>query len=595
MAGDRRPPGRDDEGESNPGGQPRDQSTRRRESDTPQQNTERRGAPGPQGAGTRRREQSPREQRRAGNGAAVTRIERFRQVVVWPESVIIGVSTWLVGFLLTVIPLWWFDFGSDLNVSTVDLGVWVYVESVGGSVGIGGDADGEVLVATESAYTTLSSNAFGLGPAVHTLLPALVLVIAGYLLAGRHIKAGTTGRPLEVILAGGSLAVWFTLTLFVAAVVTSGDVFSVDLGETLVTTLLYTAVFASIGATVRSRTGLTSAWGLLAGIGAFAVGLVFWYLLEDPFGEFPGVDGFSDLDGVFGYTQFLLSFVREHGVEAGEIVPTWFVVVVPLVFGAVLAYVYERSDPVVGFGEGARLGAAYAALVFVVVVGQIGAQARELEQTFDAWPEAEVETVNLFVASAPREIFLGGIVYPVVFAAVGGAVGALVYGLQNADRSVRQSTQERPPAGEPRPHEPPAGGYQQPGQQPPDQQHQSNPQPGQQPPDQQYQSNPQPGQQPPDQQYQSNPQPGQQPPDQQHQSNPQPGQQPPDQQYQSDPQPGQQPPGQFDQQSPEPDGPTDPGPEGPDEDTNASGEELSPGDIVGDSVDGDDADEDGKS
>jgi hypothetical protein len=557
-------------------------------------------------ADTRHREQPSGGQTRRGrsggsnDGGPAARIERFGEMVVWPESIIVGVSTWLIGLFLTVIPLWWFDFSSDLNQSTLDLAIWVYVESVGGTINDG------VLAVTGGAYGTLDSNAFGLGPVVHMVIPVLVLLVAGHVLAGRHINAGATKRPLESVLAGGSLAIWFTLTLFIAAIITSSDAFSVNTGEALVTTFLYTGVFASIGAAIRSRTGLTSAWGLLAGIGTFVVGFVLWYLLEDPFGDYAGVDGFSDLDGVLGYTRVLTDFVAEHGVEANEIVPAWFVVVVPLAVGAVLAYVYERRDPVAGLGEGARLGATYAVLVFLAVVGQIGAQAREFEQTFDAWPETAVNSVNILIANAPREIFLGGIVYPAVFAALGGAIGAFVYGTQYPEERSQRSPQERQQQPrEPRADDSPAGQYQT-GQQSPDQQYQTGQQSpnqsgsrvesGQQPPEQPSREPPDsPGQQPPEQSGREPPDsPGQQPPDTGQQPSEQPGRQPSDSPGQQPPDTGQQPPDPADQQPQQPSEGDESAGQEPEEtggESDASGEELSPGDIVGDEIGEDDSED----
>jgi hypothetical protein len=389
----------------------------------------------------------PERRTDGGHGKGVGgRIEQVTEVVVWPESLIIGISTWLVGLFLTAIPLWWFGFSDEVDGGTLDLAIWVYVEGVGGTVG------DEVLSVTGGAtYGTFESNAFGVGPAVHALVPVVVLCLGGYLLAGRHLKAGRARRPLETVLAGGSLAIWFTLTMVLAAVLTS-DGFSVNLGETLVTTLLYTGVFASVGAAVRSRARLTSAWALLAGIGAFLVGLLAWILVESPFDDIPGVGGFSDLEGTLGYTRFLRRFVAEHGTEANEILPTWFVVVVPLLFGAALAYAYDRRDPVLGFGEGARLAVTYAVLVSFVVVGHIAAQAREFEQTEDAWPETAVDTVNLLIAFAPRSILLGGVVYPVVFTALGGAVGAAVSGAVEgrAERDQQQTRRQEPRVSESR-------------------------------------------------------------------------------------------------------------------------------------------------
>ncbi len=446
---------------------------------------------GEAGAGPPGRETAQRQGNQTGGvtDAISERIRQFNTVIVWPESLIAGIGAWLVGFLLTAVPLWWFDFGDGTDESILDISIWVYIESVGGSINgdtlavtIGGVSSlASPTPATDGiAYGTLESNAFGLGAVLHGFVPMLVLIIAGYILAGRQIKAGTTERPLQSVLAGGSLAVWFTLTLFLAAVVSSSGEFSVNLLETLVVTLLYTGVLASIGATIRSRTGLTSVWGLLAGIGAFAVGLLAWRFIDNPFENRPSVDGITDLEGLLEYTRLLTGFVSEHGVGADEILPTWFAAVVPLLFGGLLALAYRRRDPVVGFGEGARLGTTYALVVFVAVVANIGAQAQEYEEQGGGWSDGQIEFVNQLIASAPRDILFAGIVYPVVFAAIGGAIGATAYDLwQSSNEESRQQTGQprREPAGSA------AGGYRQEQGRQASQQYQQSTGPGQQTPD----------------------------------------------------------------------------------------------------------------
>jgi len=497
----------------------------------------------------------PDPQRQAGGGGSGggggSRIERFYEMIAWPESMIVGVGAWLVGLLLTFIPLWWFDFGSEVSADggTLDLAIWVYFEGVGGSVG-------ELFMAART-YQTLDSNAFGVGPFVHMLVPALVLLIAGHILAGRHIKAGRSRRPLESILAGSSLAIWFTVVFFVAMIVASDGGLDINLGEVLVMSLLYSFVFATIGATIRSRAGLSSAWGLLAGVGAFIVGMVVWYLVEDPLDP----ASFSDLDGAVEYFEFFASFVSKHG------------------------YAYRRDDPLVGLGEGAKLAATYVVFVFVVVVGRLGTQARDLEQQFESWPAEAVTQVNLILATGSRAILLAGIVYPVIFGAVGGAIGAGIYRVQQsqqADTRQRQQQGQHPQAG------------QQPRQQPAQSQPVQQQEPGQQPPYEQEPVDPGAAAGPAQHQQRQEPQPGQQPPAGQPSGEPEPqprAEPEPESEPQAEPEPEPEP-----RPEPEPEPQPEPASEPePDEQTGggeASGEELSPGDIVGDDAgEGDEAGE----
>ena len=466
------------------------------------------------------RGQSPEQQT-----DAASRLGRLRRAVIWPESIIAGVAVWFVGFLLTYLPLRLLDVGGDKQL---DFTILVYYESVGGSVFEG--VDSVVGLATTGGYqAALDSNAFGAGPAVQMLLPALVLLVGGYVLAGRHISAGATERPLETILAGASLAVWFTIVLFLAVAVADenaatqavtgvaapdglGPVVAqlfgnpaVNLVGLFLMTLLYAGVFAAVGATIRSQTRLASGWGLLAGFGAFLLGLLPWFLLGNPFDRVADADSLSDLDGLKDQADLLAGFVGEHGLGVSTMTPAWFVVLVPLLVGAVLAYGYEERDPVVGAGTAAKLGVGYVIPVFLVVVAQAGLTAQEFEDQAGSgqWSELNVEAMNYLLGTVTRNILLAGIVYPVVFAAIGGAVGTVAYRAQQTTDDQRRQQQyrqgqapqtgqetdgqvgtqphERQPAGETGQQPAGAGGYQQGGtqhgdQQPGSYQAESNPQ-----------------------------------------------------------------------------------------------------------------------
>ena len=419
------------------------------------------------------REQQPQ------TGGVAAYLRWVRGVVVWPESIIAGVAVWLLGFILTYLPVELLGVGGDQQL---DFAILVYYESVGGVL-FDGVSQVDQLGTTLGYQAALDSNAFGVGPALHALVPALVLLVGGYVLAGRHIKQGTTERPLESILAGMSLTIWFALVLFLAVAVADTDSLAVAVADTdsspdlvvlLPVTLLYAGVFSAIGAAIRSRARLVSGWGLLGGIGAFLVGLPL-FLLGSPFdgssrassfssdgppSDRSNVGNLSDVDGVRGWVDFLAEFVGEHGLEVSTVIPAWFAALVPLLFGAILAYGYRQDSPAAGLGEGARLATGYIMPVLLVVVAQVGLTAQELEDQFpDGWSSEAIDSMNYLLGASVRSILLAGIVYPALFAAIGGAVGAVAYqARQTASQPNQSPRQQEQPAGGSRRESEPGGG-----------------------------------------------------------------------------------------------------------------------------------------
>lgn len=472
--------------------------------------------------------QEPAGRPRGGStrGGARGQFERLQEMILWPVSVAAGIAVWVAGFVLTYGLMWVMDVLDEIEEDTLDIVVLFFYESFGGSVSI---EDIDVFL-TPTGYAELGTDWFGVGPFLHALVPLFVLIPAGYIVAGRHVRQGQTERPLEAILAGISTSIWVVGLFFLSVLIVDVDGVSVDMVELIFVTLMYSVVFTAIGATMRSRARLVSGWGVLGGLGAFVLGLFVWVFVDDPFddgllvasiadraevaddglelpGELPwelvtvgdlGLDdegapytiaeGFSDLSGSFDHFYVFSGFVTQHGREPGAIFPEWFVMLVPLLVGAGLAYVYEVEDTLVGLGEGAKLGTGYVVAVFSVTLVYIVTEVQALESAFDDWPRDPIdtiETLNIIIGTAGGDIVVGGIVYPVVFAAIGGALGAFVYRTRNQPEGRPQAGYQEP-AGE----QPPQGGGRPPardtrppqgGQQPPAQDTQRPPQGGQPP------------------------------------------------------------------------------------------------------------------
>ena len=429
-------------------------------------------------------------------GGNASRFERFGQMIDWRWSVGAGVVTWIAGFIFTYLPLWLLEVGDGFDSATHELAIWVYSEGIGVGLAENGPEFSSLTAEsfgflTSALYASgLETDAFSVGVVYHMFLPALLLIIAGYLLTGHHINQGRTNDAVESVAAGISMSVP-VLVLFFLSVLIVGDPpgGSSNLGEVLFVAVLFPVVFTAIGSTIRSRGGLTSPWGLVGGFGTFFVGFVLWHFLENPMDDgltvqsiaaktgestgLTGVESFRTLfedGGLFEIFWYIGGFVGDHGTGFANATPVWVVAVLPLLVGAVLSYTYEVSDPVAGLGEGARLASGYFIAVLLIAVAVVLTEVQELESLDGDWPTQATTEVGALVGSAPRAILLAGIVYPFLFAAVGGAGGALVYkarhhGFGQTSQDSTPASQQSPQQGQP--------GYQQ------GQQSQQSPQQGQ--------------------------------------------------------------------------------------------------------------------
>ena len=370
--------------------------------------------------------------------------DRFDHVD-WRQSAIAGVAAWVIGLLLTVAVVVVSsvgDIGHLRDESTLDLSVWLYYESIGGAFELD-----RPLVASQGSelgsfglyqYELLDSNVWGTAVFVHYLIPAVVVTIAGYVLAGRYARGeidGTaTPTPVQVVVGGASLTAGFAAATILAMLVVGGEM-SYGVGQLLFVSVLYPLVFASFGAGIRSRVRTVIApWGLVGGIAAASLGAALWYAVDDPLEPF----SFSDLEGLTEHLGFLYDYLSHaHAFGYENTLPEWYVVLALTAIGAAIVYRSGTTDWLVGLGRGARLGVGYVIVTSVVAFGFFGSSMNELLDNSGLDRGELIDIANAtFGASAPRVIVLAGILWAVVFGAVGGAIGAKIVA---ARRDVEQS------------------------------------------------------------------------------------------------------------------------------------------------------------
>lgn len=403
----------------------------------------------------------------AGGGES-SRLDRYKDMIKWEETAIAGVGAWIAGLVVTLLILMISGVTDEMHddTSILDAGTAVFYESIGGALEPDGGEVETLLQSTAGSYALLDTDWWGAALAVHGLVPFIILLIAGYFLAGRHLSDGTARTPLEGVIAGTSLSVVFAVTFTIALLVFTPDGLSANIAQAFLIALMYSLVFAALGATLRSAAPVRSLWGFLGGLGAFVGAFGLWYLVDDPFDDIQGADSFSDLDDSVEYFNFFAEFIGEHGLEEGALLPEWYVMLVALAVGAGIAYKYEVTDPLSGMGHGARLGVGYVLPVFIILLAHTGTTVRDINDRIEGdWPDLIISQINIMIGTLPLSLVLAGVVYPVVFAAIGGAVGAKVVESQQDD--VAGGAQQggyhqggTSQTGQPPQNQPPQGGHQ---------------------------------------------------------------------------------------------------------------------------------------
>lgn len=388
-----------------------------------------------------------------GNGALRPSLDRIRDRIDWQRTAIIGGGAWLAGYVLSFVIV--AISGADRDGSgTADVATWAYVEGMGGLYEISLPR-GDSTTATQLTYGTMDSNFWGAGVFLHYLVPVVVLLVAGYVLAGEYAdesRLSTPGGRFEAWVGGVSLVAVFGALTFLAAYVMSPDGATPDVLRLLLAAVVSPVVFAGIGAARRVGIGVVSLRSAGAGLVGFLAAIALWNFVEDPI----GVVGLGDLSGADEFLPYLGNVLVDHGVaitpgqqdylvdgsgsslryDPGVVGPSGIALVVllgPAIVAGLFVYRDSVTDPIRGLGIGARTAAGYllgvALLTIAVLAQRMNFLYNELygTDTEEAVREELIHEANLmFGAILPQVLLVAGVSLAVTAAGIGGAVGAKV-------------------------------------------------------------------------------------------------------------------------------------------------------------------------
>jgi hypothetical protein len=359
--------------------------------------------------------------------AQQSRVDYYKNLIDPKVTAVAGVGAWVGALVLSFFVVTFFSLAEKVggDLSGIDMSHWMLTGGIGGGFESQGTAF-DIL----QLYAQLDSNYWGVGPILHYLIPALVLILAGRAVAGHFLRNRPNATAVDTVVVSAALAVPFVVMLLLGSFIFTHDNISYDIVSLLVMGLAYPLVFASIGAAMRTRAAVTSINGLIAGVGSFVLGFGIWYFIVDPFADMSGVDGWGDLPGSTAQFDFLAQYLGNHALGAERFFPEWYIAVAALVGGVALAYYLKVRDPLAGMGKGAHVGVGYFILATLVAFGAAFTRLSDAME-YDTWPDAIVTQVNATISGLSAQIILAGVVYPVAFAAIGGAIGAKVYETQS--------------------------------------------------------------------------------------------------------------------------------------------------------------------
>ena len=353
--------------------------------------------------------------------------DRFEHVD-WKQAGVFGAGAWIGGLVLSYVLVTVSGLMDEAftTESTFDVAVWAFYDSLQGVF----EDDLSILTV---GYEQIDTRFWVAGIFVHYVLPAILLIVAGYILAGRYRSGAVEGPPRtdssDVLVGGASLGVVFGALTVVAMTLFADDPFTVDFLHLVVVGFAYPVVFAGIGASMHtSIRGVFSGMGFLGGIAAFVLGFGLWYVIDD-------AEEFADPDGLSENLMFAWSYYFEtHAFEYDQFIPEWYVVLALAAVGAGLVYRADITDRLAGARRGARIGTGYALVAAIVaIVASVVTIEEAVDAGADDW-DILYDSANAILSAIPPTI-VAAIVWAGVFGAVGGAIGAAIVESQREDES----------------------------------------------------------------------------------------------------------------------------------------------------------------
>jgi len=388
--------------------------------------------------------------------------------VDWRESAIYGGGAWLAGLIASYAIATIAGVTDRSGADALDLAVTMYYHAMGGLLAVPENAGGFFSAvrgpsAMTASYGVLESRFYGLAIWLHYLVPAIALLVAGYVLAGKYADgADDYDARLDAWLGGVSAGAVFGGLTLVSVLLFRLDGPDLEAVRLLLAVVAYPALLAGVGAARQVGFGVASLRGFVAGVGALVLSFGLWNvlgdsvietLLEDPpsgadlylpmLGEFLATHGTYVKTGFIPETLTMAISQSDPVRLFGSVSPGLFALAGPLLLGAAVVYRSGTTDLRRAAGEGARIGFGYLVGVFLLGAAVFGHwMTKYYDAEYGTGTEAEVreaifaEANYVFGGLLPDVALVGGLLWPAVFGTLGGIVGAKVVESRLEDASV---------------------------------------------------------------------------------------------------------------------------------------------------------------